>query len=240
MGCCHKNRKKKINYQNKHKQNILSSKSNEEFKIIEIKIDKSIIEKNSKEKKKEENKEKQEEKEEKEVKKKEEKEEEQQQEKQEKNNEEIKEEKEEKINVENEENEEKQEEKEEQLEKQEKNNEENEEEKNTENEEEKLTNKNSFDKVELKIELYPENLPIDKLEKKSIKNILSKETLALSLDENKDLAFLGSNVPLLYGFYASHCDHYPIRIKPDDIWLLIVQAFSHHVNANSEELRIFC
>ena len=31
--------------------------------------------------------------------------------------------------------------------------------------------------------------------------------------------------------------HYPIRIKPDDIWLLIVQAFSHHVNANSEELR---
>ena len=32
-------------------------------------------------------------------------------------------------------------------------------------------------------------------------------------------------------------NHYPIRIKPDDIWLLIVQAFSHHVNINSEELR---
>jgi len=98
-------------------------------------------------------------------------------------------------------------------------------------------NKNSIDKDVLKIELYPENLPIDKLEKKSINNILSKETLALSLDENKDLAFLGSNVPLLYGFYTSHAKHYPIRIKPDDIWLLIVQAFSHHVNANSEELR---
>jgi len=61
-------------------------------------------------------------------------------------------------------------------------------------------NKNSIDKDVLKIELYPENLPIDKLEKKSINNILSKETLALSLDENKDLAFLGSNVPLLDGF----------------------------------------
>ena len=32
-------------------------------------------------------------------------------------------------------------------------------------------------------------------------------------------------------------NYYPIRIKPDDIWLLIVQAFSHHVNNNSEELR---
>ena len=29
----------------------------------------------------------------------------------------------------------------------------------------------------------------------------------------------------------------PIRIKPNDIWLLIVQAFSNHVNVNFEELR---
>ena len=39
------------------------------------------------------------------------------------------------------------------------------------------------------------------------------------------------------GFYIAHINHYPIRIKPDDIWLLIVQAFSNHVNANSEKLR---
>ena len=39
------------------------------------------------------------------------------------------------------------------------------------------------------------------------------------------------------GFLDAYLNHYPIRIKPDDIWLLIVQAFSHHVNANSEELR---
>ena len=32
-------------------------------------------------------------------------------------------------------------------------------------------------------------------------------------------------------------NHYPIIIKPDDIWLLIVQSFSHHVNTNSEQLR---
>ena len=29
----------------------------------------------------------------------------------------------------------------------------------------------------------------------------------------------------------------PIRLKPDDIWLLIIQAFSNHININSEELR---
>ena len=38
-------------------------------------------------------------------------------------------------------------------------------------------------------------------------------------------------------FILPHTNHYPIRIKPDDIWLLIVQAFSNHVNANSERLR---
>ena len=108
---------------------------------------------------------------------------------------------------------------------------------NYENEQKQNISKNSFDKNELKIELYPKNLPKNNLKKKSIKNILSEKTLAHSLNKNKDLAYLGSNIPLLEGFYTSHCNHYPIRIKPDDVWLLIVQAFSHHVNAHSEELR---
>ena len=42
---------------------------------------------------------------------------------------------------------------------------------------------------------------------------------------------------MLEGFYEAYLNHYPIRIKPDDIWFLIVQAFSHHVKINSEELR---
>jgi hypothetical protein len=36
-----------------------------------------------------------------------------------------------------------------------------------------------------------------------------------------------------YAFY----DHSPLVISPDMIWLLIVQGFANHVNANSEELR---
>ena len=90
---------------------------------------------------------------------------------------------------------------------------------------------------DLKIDLYPKNIPQGHLEKAPFKDIISNDVLGYSLDINKNLAFLQGNVPLLNGFYTAHMKHYPIRIKPDDIWLLIVQAFSHHVNANSEELR---
>jgi len=96
---------------------------------------------------------------------------------------------------------------------------------------------NLFCLKDLKIDLYPKNIPQGHLEKAPLKDIISNDVLGYSLDINKDLAFLEGNVPLLNGFYTAHMKHYPIRIKPDDIWLLIVQAFSHHVNANSKELR---
>ena len=90
---------------------------------------------------------------------------------------------------------------------------------------------------ELKIELYPQNTPISELEKRSVESFIGKETLGHSFDKNQKLAYLCYKVPTLSGFFSAYCNHYPIRIKPDDIWLLIVQCFSHHVNANSEELR---
>ena len=90
---------------------------------------------------------------------------------------------------------------------------------------------------ELKIELYPDNKPRYDFKKTSIKEIITEDILAHSLNPNQSLKYMNSNVPLLNGFYTAHTNHYPIRIKPDDIWLLIVQAFSNHVNANSEELR---
>ena len=90
---------------------------------------------------------------------------------------------------------------------------------------------------ELKIELFPEKQPRYTFDKKPVNFIIEKNVLDHSLDPNQNLAYMNSNVPLLNGFYTAHTNHYPIRIKPDDIWLLIVQAFSNHVNANSEELR---
>ena len=90
---------------------------------------------------------------------------------------------------------------------------------------------------ELKIELYPEKKPRYTFDKNSIKKILPKDTLDHSLNPEQILAYIDSNVPLLNGFYTAHTNHYPIRIKPDDIWLLIVQAFSNYINANSERLR---
>ena len=90
---------------------------------------------------------------------------------------------------------------------------------------------------ELKIELYPDKEPRYEFKKESVKTLLEKNTLDHSLDLNKNLGCLHSNVPLLSGFYTAHTNHYPIRIKPDDIWLLILQSFSNHVNINSEKLR---
>jgi len=90
---------------------------------------------------------------------------------------------------------------------------------------------------ELKIELYPDREPRYTFKNLPISKILPEKFLAHSFNENQQLGYLYSNVPVLCGFYEAHNNHYPIRIKPDDIWLLIVQGFCNHVNANSEELR---
>ena len=97
--------------------------------------------------------------------------------------------------------------------------------------------KQTLEEKELKIELFPKNVPRSRLTKRHVFFSLPLEKLGGSLDDRNKLAFVGANVPLLEGFYSAHCNHYPIRIKPDDIWLLIIQAFSNHVNANSEQLR---
>ena len=64
-----------------------------------------------------------------------------------------------------------------------------------------------------------------------------QNTLGHSLQETQELAFVGSNVPVLNGFFTAHCNHYPIKIKPDDIWLLIIQGFANHIDLNSYSLK---
>ena len=90
---------------------------------------------------------------------------------------------------------------------------------------------------DLKIELYPQNSPRGTFRQKQISKIIKDDILCHSLDETKKLGYYRYNVPVLESFYNAHINHFPIRIKPDDIWLLIVQAFSYHVNLNSEKLR---
>ena len=90
---------------------------------------------------------------------------------------------------------------------------------------------------DLKIKLYPNKKPRYNFEKKSVIFIIGEDTICHSFDKEKELAYINSKTPILDGFYKAHSNHYPIRIKPDDIWLLIVQAFSNHVNTNSESLR---
>ena len=93
------------------------------------------------------------------------------------------------------------------------------------------------DPNDLKINLYPSKKPRYEFERSPLKNLIEKDTLGYSFDKSKKLAYVNSGTPVLDGFYIAHSNHYPIRINPDHIWLLIVQAFSNHVNANAESLR---
>ena len=90
---------------------------------------------------------------------------------------------------------------------------------------------------DLKIILCPDNKPQGNLRKEPLKHLIEKNALGFSFDVNEQIGYTDRKVPVLKGFSDAFRYHYPIKIKPDDIWLLIVQAFSHHVNANSEELR---
>ena len=95
----------------------------------------------------------------------------------------------------------------------------------------------------LKIDLYLKNKPRYKFDTDPLKEFLLErkvdekiETLLhMSLDGKKELGYIYANI--LFGFYRCHINHLTLTIKPDDIWLLIIQAFSTHVNENSEELK---
>ena len=100
-----------------------------------------------------------------------------------------------------------------------------------------LNSQNSHEINQTKIILFPDNKPKNTFNKKPVKNLIEENTLGYSFDPNISLGYIDSNVPLLMGIFDAHINHFPIRLKPDDIWLLIIQAFSNHVNANSEELR---
>ena len=43
--------------------------------------------------------------------------------------------------------------------------------------------------------------------------------------------------PFISATFNAYSKHYPLKIRPDDIWLTILQAAGLHINMNSEELR---
>ena len=90
--------------------------------------------------------------------------------------------------------------------------------------------------VETRIDTYFNKKYRFTFDKKPITSLV-ENSLGHSLQESQELAFLGSNVPVLNGFFTAHCNHYPIKLKPDDIWLLIIQAFANHVDLNSYSLK---
>ena len=95
----------------------------------------------------------------------------------------------------------------------------------------------------LKIDLYPENKPRYKFDTDPLKEFLLNKKfneevetiLHMSLDEKKELGYIYANI--LFGFYRAHINHLPLIIKPDDLWLLIIQTFTNHVDENAKELK---
>jgi hypothetical protein len=43
--------------------------------------------------------------------------------------------------------------------------------------------------------------------------------------------------PLLKALHAAFCDHRPICLSPDMVWLMIAQGAANHINVNAKELR---
>jgi hypothetical protein len=43
--------------------------------------------------------------------------------------------------------------------------------------------------------------------------------------------------PVVAAVHLAFCDHRPLVLSPDILWLLIAQGFANHVNANAEQLR---
>jgi hypothetical protein len=43
--------------------------------------------------------------------------------------------------------------------------------------------------------------------------------------------------PVIAAIHQAYCDHRPVVLSPDMLWLLVLQGFANHVNANAEELR---
>lgn len=98
-------------------------------------------------------------------------------------------------------------------------------------------NKVENGKNELKIELYTDREERYSFPKEELKNSSVFFHTMSSLEPERKLAFIDTNVPIFNGFFTALTNHLPIRLKPDDIWLLIIQSFSNHINENSEKLR---
>lgn len=61
--------------------------------------------------------------------------------------------------------------------------------------------------------------------------------ISTSMKQGKKIIFRYRNHPVLEGFIDAYKKHRSVTISPDIIWILIIQAFSNHVGAKSEELR---
>ncbi|HET9954677.1 MAG TPA: DUF4419 domain-containing protein [Polyangiaceae bacterium] len=79
--------------------------------------------------------------------------------------------------------------------------------------------------------LYP---PLDV--EASVRNLLKKPVEAMGCGTQR-LVSCDTTHAFVKAAYDAFYRHYPLTIRPDDVWLCIAQGFAAHVNHNAEELR---
>jgi hypothetical protein len=79
-------------------------------------------------------------------------------------------------------------------------------------------------------------LPTDRWPTVAPSQLLAEYGAILSTSVDRSLVDFGAH-PVLQGYLKAFREHRPITISPDIIWLLIVQGLTHHIAANSEDLR---
>ena len=99
------------------------------------------------------------------------------------------------------------------------------------------TNEN-IEKITFVVEenISPPKKLFEKKTLKEITNRYSKNIYVSSFDMNDRLIDFGEHT-ILEGFYQAYVNHCPIVLSPDVLWVLIIQGFTRHVLANSEDLR---
>ena len=89
------------------------------------------------------------------------------------------------------------------------------------------------------VEPEKENLSLIHINPLNKDNLQTKygKYISTSMKMNQEIILEYGDHPVLQGFVNAYKNHRPVTISPDIIWLLIIQAFAHHVSANAESLR---
>lgn len=79
-------------------------------------------------------------------------------------------------------------------------------------------------------------LPLEEVAPIAAIELLTHRTVEACSDYNSSIVASPYH-PFVAAVHAAFNDHRPLALSPDMLWLLIVQGFAHHINANAKSMR---